>query len=115
MVTEMPYKDVKRRREYDRSYKRRQRAKGLTEKRIDTRLTTVEIATAEDVRGLFNEVIAELRGVDDASLSLEARLRITLRAVEIGLRVVEITTHEQRIAALEDGIYGQTGTEDQQA
>jgi hypothetical protein len=64
-------------------------------------LTALEIKNAEDLSGLFNEVVAEVRSADDSSLQLEAKLRIKLRAVEIGLRVIEITNHEQRIAALE--------------
>ena len=79
-----------------------QRAEGRTKKSIDTRLTALEIKTAEDLRGLFNEVVDEARNADGASLELAAKLRIKLRAVEIGLRVIEITNHEQRIAALEE-------------
>jgi hypothetical protein len=97
----MPYADPERRREYNKAYKRRQRAEGLTKKSIDTRLTAPEIKTAEDVRGLFNEAVTEVRNAG-SSLELEAKLRIKLRAVEIGLRVIDITNHEQRIAALEE-------------
>ena len=96
----MPYADPERRREYNKAYKRRQRAEGLTKKSIDTRLTAPEIKTAEDVRGLFNEAVTEVRNAG-SSLELEAKLRIKLRAVEIGLRVIDITNHEQQIAALE--------------
>jgi uncharacterized coiled-coil protein SlyX len=98
----MPYADPGRRREYNKAYKRMQRAQGLTKKSIDTRLTALEIETAKDIQGLFNEVVAEARTADHSSLGLEAKLRIKLRAVEIGLRVIEITNHEQRIAALEE-------------
>jgi hypothetical protein len=66
------------------------------------RLTALEIKNAEDLSGLFNEVVEEVRSADNSSLQLEAKLRIKLRAVEIGLRVIEITSHEQRIAALEE-------------
>ncbi len=111
----MPYKDIKRRREYDKAYKQQQLAKGLTKKRLDTRLTGVEIETADDVRDLYNEVVTAVRSADSVSLGLEAKLRITLRAVEIGMRVIEITNHEQRIAALEEQLHEQTRTENQQA
>jgi hypothetical protein len=43
-----------------------------------------------------------VRTADASELGLEAKLRIKLRAVEIGLRLVELTNHEQRIAALEE-------------
>jgi hypothetical protein len=46
--------------------------------------------------------LTEARTADGSSLALEAKLRIKLRAVEIGLRVIELTNHEQRIAALEE-------------
>jgi uncharacterized coiled-coil protein SlyX len=98
----MPYANAERRREYNKAYKRMQRAQGLTKKSIDTRLTALELKTAEDFCGLVNEVVAEARNADSSSLTLEAKLRIKLRAIEIGLRVIEITNHEQRIAALEE-------------
>jgi hypothetical protein len=98
----MPYKDETRRREYDKVYKRKRRSEGWIKKGLDNRLTEVEIATAEDLRDLLDEVITETREADCASLDLETKLRIKLRAVEIGLRVIEITNHERRIAALEE-------------
>ncbi len=96
----MPYADPARRRAFDAARKRRQRAQGWTKKRVDMRPTQAEIETSEDLRGLFNEVVTDLRHADD--LKLEAKLRIKLRAVEIGLRVIETANHEQRIAALEE-------------
>jgi ribosome-binding protein aMBF1 (putative translation factor) len=98
----MPYADPKKRREYDKARKQRQRSQGRTKKGLDNRLTALEIKNAEDLCGLINEVVAEARDADGASLELAAKLRIKLRAVEIGLRVIEITNHEQRIAALEE-------------
>ena len=98
----MPYANPERRREYNKAYKRMQRAQGLTKKSIDTRLTPLKLKTAEDLRGLVSEVVAEARNADPSSLTLEAKLRIKLRAIEIGLRVIEIRNHEGRIAALEE-------------
>jgi hypothetical protein len=98
----MPYTDPERRREYDAAYKRKQRAQGLTKKGVDLRLTALELKTAEDCCGLINEVVDEARNADGSSIGLEAKLRIKLRAVEIGLRVIEITNHDRRLAALEE-------------
>jgi hypothetical protein len=98
----MPYKNEKDRREYDKEYKRKQRSEGWTKKGLDMRLTESEVQTAEDLRDLLNEVVAETRDAENAALGLEKKLRIKLRAVEIGLRVIEITDHERRIAALEE-------------
>ena len=98
----MPFADPQRRREYDKERKQKQRAEGRTKKRLDTRLTALEIKNAQDLCCLINEVVDEARNADGASLELAAKLRIKLRAVEIGLRVIEITDHEQRIAALEE-------------
>jgi hypothetical protein len=98
----MPFKDLAQRRAYDKAYKRKRRSEGWTKKGLDNCLTENEIATAEDLRDLLNEVIAEARDAEGASLALETALRIKLRAVEIGLRVIEITDHERRIAALEE-------------
>ncbi|MGZ4846283.1 MAG: hypothetical protein ACXV3D_00455 [Halobacteriota archaeon] len=107
----MPFKDPQRRREYDKAYKQRQRAEGLTKKRIDMRLTETELEAVENVRGLLNEVVDEARNADSTALGLEAKLRIKLRAVEIGLRVVETINHEQRIAALEERVDENTRAE----
>ncbi|MFZ0925337.1 MAG: hypothetical protein WCE82_01025 [Halobacteriota archaeon] len=98
----MPYKNPEQRRAYDAAYKQKQRAQGLTKKGVDMRLTALEIKTAEDCCGLINEVVDEARTADGSSLGLEAKLRIKLRAVEIGLRVIEITNLERRIAAVEE-------------
>ncbi|MFZ0925735.1 MAG: hypothetical protein WCE82_01050 [Halobacteriota archaeon] len=106
----MPYADPDRRREYDKEYKQMVRVQGRTKKGMETRLTALEIKEAEDLRGLVNEVVDEARNADSSSLPLEAKLRIKLRAVEIGLRVIEITNHERRIAALEDKSHGETRT-----
>ena len=75
---EIPCKDPTRRREYDKAYKQKQRATGLTKKGIDTRLTAIEIETAEDVRDLSHEVVAEVRNADSSSFELEPKLRIKL-------------------------------------
>ena len=53
-----------------------------------------------------------MRNADSSSLELEPKLRIKLRAVEIGLRVIEITDHEQRIAALEEQSHESAPIED---
>ncbi len=98
----MPYADPARRRAYDAARKRRQQVSGWTKKRLDTRPTALQIETARDVCDLFNEAMAEVRTTNNSSLQPEAKLRIKLRAVELGLRVVEITNHERRIAALEE-------------
>jgi len=97
-----PYADPEKRREYDKERKQKQRSQGWTKKGVDNRLTVLEIKTAKDLCGIINEVVDEARNADGASLELAAKLRIKLRAVEIGLRVIEITNHEQRIAALEE-------------
>ena len=98
----MPYKDPEQRRAYDAAYKRKQRAQVLTKKGIDKRLTGPAIEITNDVCNLYKEIVVETQNADDASLTLEAKLRIKLRAVEIGLRFIETTNHEQRIAALEE-------------
>lgn len=110
----MPYKDSARRRDYDKAYKRRQRAQGLTKKWVDNRLTEARFETAEDLRGMLKEVWAETRSADGQSLRLEAKLRLKLRAVEIGMRVVEITDHERRLAALEEEMHVPTPIENQE-
>lgn len=98
----MPFKDRTKRREYDKKYKRKRRLEGWTKKGVDKRLTDVEVATARDICGLLNEVVTETREADSASLNLETKLRIKLRAVEIGLRVIEATDLKRRVAVLEE-------------
>ena len=98
----MPYKDLEQRREYDAAYKRRQRAQGWTKKGIDRRLTPPEIEIPKTSAIYSTEIVADAQNADDSSLTLEAKLRIKLRAVEIGLRFIETTNLAQRIAALEE-------------
>ncbi len=98
----MPFKDSAQRRDYDKAYKRKQRARGWTEKGLDTRLTEAQFETAEDLRRMLREVWTEARDADDASLKPETRLRIQLRVIEVGLRLVETTDLVRRIAALEE-------------
>ena len=98
----MPHADPARRRAYDAARKRRERAGGWTKKRLDTRLTALQIETARDVCDLFNEAVAEVRTTGNSSLQLEAKLRTKLRAAEICLRVIEIRNLEGRITALEE-------------
>jgi hypothetical protein len=97
----MPYTNLEQRREYDKRYKRRQRAEGWTKKRFD-RCPTPATEITEGVCDLFNEIVTETQNADDSSLKLETKLRIKLRAVEIGLRLIETTNLAQRIAALEE-------------
>jgi hypothetical protein len=66
------------------------------------RLTDVQFATADDLRGKLYQVWAEANDADNASLKPETRLRIQLRVVEIGLRLVETTDLERRVTALEE-------------
>ncbi len=100
----MPYKDETQRREYDKAYKRKRRSESWTKKGLDKRLTEAQVETATDLRDLLSEVVAETRDADVSLLGLETKLRIKLRAVEIGLRVIEITDHERRIATLEEHV-----------
>ena len=100
----MPYKNETQRREYDKAYKCKRRSEGLTKKGLDKRLTNAQVKAAEDLRDLLNEVVAETRDADITLLGLQAKLRIKLRAIEIGLRVIEITDHERRIATLEEHV-----------
>ena len=111
---QMPYKDREQRRKYDAAYKRRQRAQGRTKKGVDRRLTAPEIEMTKDVCDLYKEIIAEAQSADVSSLTLEAKLRIKLRAVEIGLRLIETTNLGQRIAALEEQRHEQKRTENQE-
>jgi len=97
----MPYTNLEQRREYDKRYKRRQRAEGWTKKRFD-RCPTPATEITEGVCDLFNEIVTETQNADESSLKLEAKLRIKLRAVEIGLRLIETTNLAQRIVALEE-------------
>ena len=105
----MPYKDAQRRREYDKTYKRTQRARSWTEKGLDNCLTDGKFEIAEEFRGKLNHIWA---GTHDASLKPETRLRIQLRVVEVGLRLIETADWERRITALEERENGSTPVED---
>jgi hypothetical protein len=63
----MPYTDLEQRREYDKRYKRRQRAQGWTEKRFDTCLTAPATEITEGVCDLFNEIVTETQNASSAT------------------------------------------------
>jgi hypothetical protein len=98
----MHYANPARRRAYASASKRTRLARGWTKIRIDTRLTALENETAEDPRGPFNAAVTEVQNADSSSLRLEATSRIKLRAVQISRRIIEVSNHEQRIAALKE-------------
>jgi hypothetical protein len=50
----------------------------MDEKKDGHTSNPAEIETAHDLRGPFNEVIAEVQNADDSSLQLEAKLKIKL-------------------------------------
>lgn len=106
----MPYSNIEQRREYDKAYKRKQRAQSLTKKGLDNRLAEARSVNAENFGGKLNEIWVDAR--DDASLKPETRLRIQLRVVEVGLRLIETTDYERRIAALEEYENGSKQVED---
>ncbi|MGD0717562.1 MAG: hypothetical protein ABR979_05820 [Halobacteriota archaeon] len=108
----MAYKDLQRRRDYDKAYKRRQRAQSWTRKGLDKCLTERKFETVEDFRGKLNQIWAETCDAKNASLKPETRLRIQLRVVEVGLRLIETADCERRITALEERENGSTPLED---
>ncbi len=108
----MPYANAHRRREYDKDYKRRQRARGWTEKRLDKCLTEGKFETPDDIHAMLSQIWADTNDVKNASLKPETRLRIQLRVVEVSLRLIESTDCERRITALEGRANGSTPVED---
>jgi hypothetical protein len=102
----MPYRDAQRRREYDKDYKRRQRARGWTEKRLDTCLTEGKFETPDDIHAMLSQIWADTNDAKSASLKSETRLRIQLRVVEVAMRLIESTDQERRITALEERANG---------
>lgn len=92
----MPYKDVKKQRQYQREYNKKRR--GGINKNIATAQTRIE--TAEDLRLLLQNVVDVISNSKD-ELELEAWARILLKAVEVGLKLVEVTDLEKRLTALE--------------
>ena len=95
----MPFKDPVKRREYQRNYNNKRR--GGLPKNLVTRTTRIE--TAHDVSDLPNRVVDTIEMEGDA-LELEAWGRILLRAVDVGLKIVEVTDIEKRLIALEEAM-----------
>jgi len=59
--------------------------------------------TADDLRELLETVIAEVQA---GHLNAEHRSQILLKAVEVGLKIVEVTSLEKRVALLESAAVG---------
>lgn len=75
------------------------------------RLTTIE--TIEDLRCLLDEVIDRIKSATDDQLSYEVQIRLLLKAMEVGLRIVEFTDLDKRVTALELRNYGITSYQQQ--
>jgi ABC-type amino acid transport substrate-binding protein len=94
----MPYKDPERKRQYQREYNRKRRG-GLS-KNAASRETCIK--TAEDLRLLLEDVVETVRKLRD-ELELDAWARILLKAIDVGIKIIEVTDIEQRLTALENG------------
>lgn len=95
----MPYKDPEKRREYQRQYQKeynKKRRGGL----IKNLANPQTLETAEDLRELLQHVVTVV-STSQGDLELEAWARILLKAVEVGIKIVEITDLEERLRALE--------------
>lgn len=93
----MPYSDVDKRREYDRNYKRQQRA-GLTASPTSNLEEPMRIKTAQDVLVLLEETLNEVR-ITKADTLIKARCIGFLASVT--LKAVETAEIENRVQALE--------------
>lgn len=80
-------------------------------KEMVNRLTTIE--TIEDLRCLLDEVIDRIKSATDDQLSYEVQIRLLLKAMEVGLRIVEFTDLDKRVTALELRNYGITSYQQQ--
>ena len=93
----MPYVNPDKRREYDRNYKRQQRA-GLTTGPTSSPEEPIRIKTAQDVLVLLEETLNEVRATKADTL-IKARCIGFLASVT--LKAVETAEIENRVQALE--------------
>jgi len=66
------------------------------------------IETIEDLRNLLEMAIAEVQEAGPL-LQPDAKARILLKAVKVGIKVIDRTSIEQRITALEEAQFQQAG------
>jgi hypothetical protein len=95
----MPYKNTERQRDYQREYKRHQRA-GTCQTPCTTQLPAgFRLKTARDVLALIEEQVQAVRG--DEKLATTERARTIGYLAGLALRAVEVTDLSERMEAVE--------------
>jgi hypothetical protein len=99
----MPYKDPAKKREWERNYRRLQRA-GMMKSNTDQPRTLIKypevrIETARDYLGVINAMIDEVRNAPDATIV--ERARVIGYLIGVGLKALEIGALEERLSVIE--------------
>jgi hypothetical protein len=101
-----PYKDPVKKREWERNYRRLQRA-GMTKSNTDLSRTLIKypevrIETARDYIHVINAMIDEVRNASDATIVERARAIGYL--IGVGLKALEIGCFEDRLTQIETAL-----------
>jgi hypothetical protein len=101
-----PYKDPAKKREWERNYRRLQRA-GMTRSNTDLPRTLIKypevrIETARDYLGVINLMIDKVRSAPDATILERARAIGYL--IGVGLKALEIGSFEDRLMQIETAL-----------
>jgi hypothetical protein len=101
-----PYKDPAKKREWERNYRRLQRA-GMTKSNTNLPRTLIKypevrIETARDYLHIINAMIDEVRNTPDATIVERARAIGYL--IGVGLKALEIGSFEDRLAQIETAL-----------
>jgi hypothetical protein len=101
-----PYKDPAKKREWERNYRRLQRA-GMTKSNTDLPRTLIKypqvrIETARDYLHVLNAMIDEVRNAPDATIVERARAIGYL--IGVGLKALEIGSFEDRLVQIETAL-----------
>lgn len=94
----MPYKDVNKQRDYQRTWQRERRSKvGSTHSANGTSID-FSLKTADDLKAVLEEVIGDLLGAD---IDVGVKGRVAAQLLQVGCRLLETSDIERRLEALE--------------
>ncbi|MGZ4929312.1 MAG: hypothetical protein ACXV76_13750 [Halobacteriota archaeon] len=93
----MPFKDKDKARKYQRDYQRRRRSEGRVG--LTDLSKTLQLETLDDLRLVFERITLEILDAEDLDLGVKGR--ILGQPLAVGIKLVEGTDLEHRIAALE--------------
>lgn len=97
----MPYKDPKKQRDYQRAWARSRVSTKASKSKLSLNW---RLETADDIRCLVESTLSELMNSEELDLGIKARL--IFKGAEVSIRLLEVSSMEERLEKLEARIFG---------